>query len=44
MQNYEMEVKSFGKVLSKTGNNIRTLWTSEKSIREAESDYSEFGL
>lgn len=34
MQNYEIEVKSFGKVLPKTGNNTRTLYEHQRMALE----------
>jgi superfamily II DNA or RNA helicase len=46
MQNYEIEVKSFGKVLPKTGNNKRTLYEHQRMALEnlnlinQNSDYS----
>lgn len=46
MQNYEIEVKSFGKVLPKAGNNIRTLYEHQRKALEnlnlinQNSDYS----
>lgn len=46
MQNYEIEVKSFGKVLPKTGNNTRTLYEHQRMALEnlnlinQNSDYS----
>jgi len=34
MQNYEIEVKSFGKVLPKTGNNKRALYEHQRMALE----------